>query len=99
MAAYRGIGRPILLFAGVMSLGVAARAEQYPSKTVRFVVPQAAGGTTDVLARAIGERLSRKWGKPIVVENIAGAAGNIGTAVIAKAAPDGHTLLVTYEGS
>lgn len=76
-----------------------AAADQYPSRLVRLVVPQAPGGTTDVLARAIGERLSKRWGQPVIVENVAGAAGNVGTGLVAKAAPDGYTLLVTYEGS
>jgi tripartite-type tricarboxylate transporter receptor subunit TctC len=74
-------------------------AQSYPSRIVRLVVPQAPGGTTDVLARAVGERLSKRWGQPVVIENVVGAAGNIGTHNVAKASPDGHTLLVTYEGS
>ncbi len=78
---------------------VFAQSQPFPTRLVRLVVPQAAGGTTDVLARAIGDRLSRRWNQPVIVENVVGAAGNIGTASVAKAAPDGHTLLVTYEGS
>ena len=88
-----------LLLSGFVAWSSPARAQGYPQRMVRFVVPQAAGGTTDVLARAVGERLSKRWGQPVVVENVAGAAGNIGTSSVAKAAPDGYTLLVTYEGS
>lgn len=76
-----------------------ALAQSYPARLVRFVVPQAPGGTTDVLARAIADRLSKRWGQPVVIENVAGAAGNIGTGQVARSAPDGYTLLATYEGS
>jgi tripartite-type tricarboxylate transporter receptor subunit TctC len=76
-----------------------AHAEPYPSKPVKLLVPQAPGGTTDVFARYIGQKLSAKWGQPVVVENRAGAAGVVGTDVVAKSEPDGYTLLVTYAGS
>ncbi len=86
---------------GGLAAGRGALAEDapFPTRLVRLVVPQAPGGTTDVLARAVGERLGKRWGQPVIVENVAGAAGNIGTASVARAEPDGHTLLVTYEGS
>ena len=67
--------------------------QTYPEKTVRIIVPFPAGGATDILARLIAERLSAAWSKPVVVENVAGAAGASGTAAAAKAAPDGYTLL------
>jgi len=75
------------------------RAQDYPSRLVHLVVPQAAGGGTDTFARAIGQKLSERWGQPVVIENKAGAGGVVGTDFVAKAAPDGYTLLVTYEGS
>ena len=68
--------------------------DAFPSRTVKFVVPSVAGSTTDTLARLVAEQLGRKWGKPTIVENIAGAAMNIGARSVARAAPDGHTLLV-----
>src|SRR5256885_12039957 len=74
-------------------------AEPFPSRTVKFVVPQTPGGATDVFARKFAQVLSEKWGQPVVVENRAGAGGVIGTDAVAKSAPDGHTLLVTYAGS
>ena len=89
------IALPLICLAWAQS----AWSQDYPQRLVRLVVPQAAGGTTDVLARAISERLSQKWGQPVVVVNTVGAAGNVGTASVASAAPDGYTLLVTYEGS
>ena len=61
---------------------------------MKIVVPAAAGSTTDTLARLVADQLSRKWGKPAVVENIAGGGMNIGATAVARAAPDGHTLLV-----
>jgi tripartite-type tricarboxylate transporter receptor subunit TctC len=76
-----------------------ASAEQFPSRMVKFLVPQAAGGATDVFARKLAQMLSERWGQPIIVENRAGAAGVLGTDVVAKSAADGYTLLVTYAGS
>jgi tripartite-type tricarboxylate transporter receptor subunit TctC len=76
-----------------------ASAQQYPSKLVKFLVPQAPGGATDVFARKVGQMLSKRWGQPVIVENRAGVAGVIGTNDVAKAPADGYTLLVTYAGS
>jgi tripartite-type tricarboxylate transporter receptor subunit TctC len=85
----------VAAFAAVSS----ANAQDYPSRLVRLVVPQAAGGGTDTFARAIGQKLGERWGQSVVIENKAGAAGVVGTDFVAKSAPDGYTLLVTYEGS
>jgi len=74
-------------------------AEDYPTRIVRIIVPQSAGGATDTFARSIGQKLSERWKQSVVVENRAGAAGVIGTESVAKAPADGYTLLVTYEGS
>ncbi len=71
-----------------------AAAQTYPVKTVRFVVPYAAGGNTDFTARAIAERLTPVFKQQVIVENRPGGATNIGTELVAKAAPDGHTLLM-----
>src|SRR5262245_11366937 len=70
-----------------------ARAQDYPSRTVRIIVPFPAGGSADVIPRIVGEWLSRKWGHPVVVETRPGAAGNIGSELAYKAEPDGYTLL------
>ena len=72
--------------------------DAYPTRLVRIVVPYPAGGGTDTLARLLAEQLSRKWGQPAIVENIGGAAGNIGSAEVARATPDGYTLLLASPG-
>jgi len=70
-------------------------AQTYPSKQIELVVPFVAGGTTDTVARFISQRLSDQWGQPVIVSNRPGGGSSIGTNIAAKAAPDGHTLLVT----
>ncbi|HEY4371766.1 MAG TPA: tripartite tricarboxylate transporter substrate binding protein [Burkholderiales bacterium] len=77
----------------------AAPAQTWPAKPVRLIVPQGAGGATDIFARMIGQKLAARWGQPVVVENHAGAAGVIGTDLVAKSPADGYTLLLTYAGS
>ena len=89
MKAFRSI-LIALLMAPLAALGQA-----YPSKAVRMVVPYAAGGATDTVARAMGNRLSESLGQPVVIDNRGGAGGMIGSDIVAKAAPDGYTLLLT----
>ena len=82
-----------LALAAMLAALPGAGAQDYPSRPVKIIVPFPAGGTADVMPRVIGEWLSRKWGQPVVVENHTGAAGNIGAEAVAKAEPDGYTLL------
>jgi tripartite-type tricarboxylate transporter receptor subunit TctC len=90
----------LLLAAAVISLATTTSRAQdsYPSQLVKLVVPAAAGSTTDTLARLMADQFARKWGKPAVVENIAGGGMNIGAERVARAAPDGYTLLVAPPG-
>lgn len=74
-------------------------AQAFPVRPVRIVVPQAPGGASDALARIIGQRLSERWHQQVVVDNRVGAGGVIGTDIVAKAAPDGYTLLLAYDGT
>jgi tripartite-type tricarboxylate transporter receptor subunit TctC len=77
----------------------AAHAQSYPSKTITIVVTAAAGGVSDVVARAVGQRLSEAWGQQVVIDNKGGGAHIIGAQMVAKAPPDGHTLLVAEAGT
>jgi tripartite-type tricarboxylate transporter receptor subunit TctC len=82
------------LAAVAMISGAATSATAYPDHPVKMIVPYPAGGTTDILARIVAGRLEQRLGKPFIVENRGGASGMIGTAAVAQAAPDGHTLVV-----
>ena len=88
----------ILIAAAAILAALPASAQQYPSRTVRLVVPYAAGGTGDIVARVLSDRLAQSLGQSVVVENRPGATGAIGTKAVASAAPDGHTILVGQTG-
>lgn len=82
-----------------LSAGTAAQAQTFPSKPIRLVVPFPPGGATDILARMLGEKLAVAFKQPVVIDNKAGAAGIIGTDMVAKAPPDGHTLVLSLSNS
>src|SRR6476646_1975052 len=83
----------------VWAMALPASAADYPSHAIKMIVPFAAGGGTDVLARIIAQNLNNKWGQPVVVENQPGASGAIGTRAAMKAPPDGYTLLMASTGA
>jgi tripartite-type tricarboxylate transporter receptor subunit TctC len=89
----------IWLAACTVFLSMSAFAQnKFPERPITIVVPSAPGGSTDFTARLIAEPLSRALGQPVVIENKAGATGNIGNQAVARAKPDGHTLLLAYSG-
>jgi tripartite-type tricarboxylate transporter receptor subunit TctC len=87
------LGLALLSMPGVQS---AARAQGFPSKPVKVILPSPPGGGTDALARILADKLREKWGQPVIVENRAGAGGNIAGDVTSKAAPDGYTLMLAH---
>jgi tripartite-type tricarboxylate transporter receptor subunit TctC len=92
--------RSFTLAAGVLALlPLAAHAQAFPAKTITIVVPFSAGGTTDILARVVGQYMSKDLGQTVLVDNRAGAGGNIGAQAVARAAPDGYTLLMGTVGT
>lgn len=96
--ALGSIASAVVLGAGLLG-GTSALAQAYPTKPVTIIVPFAAGGTTDILARIIGQALTAELGQSVVVDNRAGAGGNIGGQAAAKATPDGHTLFMGTVGT
>lgn len=80
------------------ALAAAAFAQGYPNKTIRLIVPFAAGGPTDIIARTVGQKLTGSWGQPMVIDNRGGGGGNIGSDIVAKATPDGYTLAMVIVG-
>src|SRR6266702_4087087 len=100
--AQMSIGLSKMVAAGIIygCLATTSLAQTYPVKPIRIVVPFAAGGITDVIARALGQRLGEAWKQQVVVENRpGGASGQVGTEAAARAAPDGYTLLVTADAT
>jgi tripartite-type tricarboxylate transporter receptor subunit TctC len=84
--------------AAILLFAAPALAQTYPSKPVRMIVPFPAGGPADLVARLLSSKLPETWGQPLLIENRGGAGGNIGTAAVARAAPDGYTILLTTSG-
>ena len=89
----------ILALAFLIGAAAAAHAQGYPAKAIHIVVPSPAGGPSDVGARVVGERLAAGWGEPVVIENRPGGNNVIGTQAVAKAAPDGYTLLLALDST
>jgi tripartite-type tricarboxylate transporter receptor subunit TctC len=90
---------PALILLAALAGASSAQAQSYPTRTITLTVTAAAGGVTDVVARALGQRLSEAWGQQVVIENKGGAAHVVGAQSVAKAAPDGYSLLVAEAGT
>jgi tripartite-type tricarboxylate transporter receptor subunit TctC len=93
--------RTLISVSAMIALGATATAfaqANYPDRPITLIVPSAPGGTTDFTARLISDQLGKALGQPVVVDNKPGAAGNIGNQMVARAKPDGHTLLLAYSG-
>ena len=96
------LGMTKFLVGGLLGLACACSlvwAQSWPNKPIKVVVPFPAGGTSDVLARLIGQKLTDAWGQPVVVDNKPGSSGNLGADLVAKAVPDGYTLLLMDVGN
>jgi tripartite-type tricarboxylate transporter receptor subunit TctC len=89
----------MLCAALVAAASAPAAAQEYPVRPIRIVVAYTPAGATDILARAVGQKMSENWGQPVIIDNRPGAAGNIGTEIAAKSAPDGYTLLMATAGT
>src|SRR5919112_28569 len=90
MSWFRWIGTALATF--ILTSDALA---DYPERAIRIVVPYTPGGTVDILARALGERMTAAWKQPVVIENRPGAGGSIGAEAVARAAPDGYTLFMS----
>lgn len=97
MSTFKPVSR-LLLAAGLALAAGGAAAQAYPSKPIRWIIPFPPGGAMDVMARALAPKMSESMRQPVVTENRPGAGGNIGSEVVAKSAPDGHTMLIVSVG-
>jgi tripartite-type tricarboxylate transporter receptor subunit TctC len=89
----------ILILAALLGVSALSHAQQFPTRPIRIIVPNPPGGTTDVLARLLSDELAKSFGQPVLVENRAGASGTIGSDLVAKAAPDGHLMVMGHAAS
>src|SRR5690349_20737694 len=93
MTRLRWVSLLIALFSGG-GVFAAAQAQTYPTRPIRMIVPFPAGGPTDAIARIVGQKLTEAWGQQVVVDNRAGAGGNIGMGIASQAAADGYTIIL-----
>jgi tripartite-type tricarboxylate transporter receptor subunit TctC len=94
----RALGALAVLLSSLLAFTASAAADTYPSRPIRLIVPFAAGGPTDVIARVVAQKLSESFGQQVVTENIPGAGGNTGVTMVARAPADGYTVLVVSTG-
>jgi tripartite-type tricarboxylate transporter receptor subunit TctC len=98
VAVFRSLGSIAALIFSVLTFAGSASAQSYPTRSVRLIVPFAAGGPTDVIARIVAQKLSEVWGQQVYTENVPGAGGNTGVAMAAHSPADGYTILVVSTG-
>ena len=91
-----GLYRAFLVISLALASSSGVRAEDYPTRTIKMIVPTGAGGITDILARLVGKHISEQLGQPVIIDNRVGAGGTIGTRAVAQAEPDGYTLLMVF---
>jgi tripartite-type tricarboxylate transporter receptor subunit TctC len=96
---FRFLCNRLCLAAALVVSPLSVLAQDFPSRPVKIIVPQTPGGASDALARIVGQKLSEKWQQSVVIENRAGAGGNVGMEVVAQSPADGHVLLMSYVGS
>src|SRR5262245_58703446 len=84
----------VLVLVASAALAQTPAGQAYPSRAIKVVVPFSPGGSTDITARAVGQKLSEAWHQPVIIDNRVGAGGMIGADAVAKSAPDGYTLLM-----
>jgi tripartite-type tricarboxylate transporter receptor subunit TctC len=96
--AWRALAAVVALLTAIVAMPADASAQGYPTKSVRLIVPFAAGGPTDVIARIVAQKLSEAWGHQVYTENVPGAGGNTGVTMVARAPADGYTVLVVSTG-
>lgn len=96
---FRTLLTALLCASSLTGISVGAQTPAYPAKPIRLVVPFTPGGSTDILARTIGQKLTEAWGQPVVIDNVPGAGGSIGADKVAKAPADGYTLLMGHIGT
>src|SRR5688500_13177101 len=98
MTAFRRLAAALVFLAATVPAASFAQAQDFPNKPLRIVVSFTAGGTTDVIARHIGQKLSERWKQPVVIENKPGAGGTLGTDYVVTQPADGYTLLMSSSG-
>src|SRR5690242_20124606 len=89
----------LLTALAALLFATAAKGDDYPSRPIKLILPQPAGGAVDLIARAVSERLSEQMKQPVIVENMPGANGSLAGAAVARAAPDGYTLMMAVDSN
>src|SRR5258706_9162586 len=98
IGSYLAVTHAVIVVAALLAMTLSAGAAEFPSRPIRIVVPSTPAGGLDVLVRILAPKFTEKWGQPVIIDNRPGAGGVIGSEIVAKSTPDGHTLLVVAAG-